>query len=71
MLSFWLTHKKPTPERANHLGLPREALVEMRVGDKGRYSDEASEDEQNEIERISLNKAVEELQAKLDATHEA
>ncbi len=53
---------------ANHLGLPREALVEMRVGDKGRYSDEASEDEQNEIERISLNKAVEELQAKLDAT---
>ncbi len=53
---------------ANHLGLPEGELAGMRVGDKGRYSDEASENEQNEIERISLNKAVEELQAKLDAT---
>ncbi len=40
----------------------------MRVGDKSEYDDEDSEDEQNEIERISLNKAVEELQAKLDIT---
>src|SRR6266849_2983548 len=40
---------------ANHLGLPEEELAEMRVGDKSEYDDEASEDEQNEIERISLN----------------
>jgi hypothetical protein len=40
----------------------------MRVGDKSEYDGEGIEDEQNEIERISLNKAVEKLQAKLDAT---
>ncbi len=43
-------------------------MIEMRVGDKSEYDDEAREDGQNEIERISLNKAVEELQEKLDAT---
>ncbi len=45
-----------------------ERLAQMRVGDKYRYYDEASEDEQNEIERISLNKAVQDMQAKLAAT---
>ena len=53
---------------ANRLGLPEEELAEMRVGDKGKYDGEAVEGGQIEIERISLNKAVEELQAKLYAT---
>ena len=58
----------PAAALANHLGLPPEELVEMRVGDKSEYDSEVGEDEPSEIERISLNKAVEELQAKLYAT---